>query len=112
MLLKKMALIPLNMMMMLIWFYGSRLLYWCMEGFVPIAFIIGSFVTVIGIWIVSNIFLIIRWRLPVIQSVMIIFMTILFMYVDPLLKPIYLKEINEHTMNLSFRILEYFKEWK
>lgn len=112
MLLKKVSLIPLNAVMVFIWFYWTRLLYWCMEGNVPSVFIVGGFLIVICLWLISNIVLIIRLELPRIQSVMIIISTVLFMYIDPLLKPVYLKEINEHTMFLSFKILEYFKDWK
>ncbi|OZB96190.1 hypothetical protein CJP46_09775 [Paenibacillus sp. XY044] len=108
---KRLALIPYNMLMLLIWMYGYRLLYWCMEGYVPAYLVIGSCLFLALVWICGNVFWIRRAHISWGSSVLIIGLTLLLMCVDPLLKPIYF-EINSKAMHHSFQILDYFKDWK
>ncbi|PQP85938.1 hypothetical protein CPT76_33200 [Paenibacillus sp. AR247] len=109
---KRLALVPYNMLMLLVWMYWYSLFYWCMEGYVPAYLIIGSCLFLALVWISGNIFWIRRAQLAWGSSVFIIGLTMVLMCFDPVLKPIYFEKINSKAMHQSFQILAYFRDWK
>ncbi|WP_166243034.1 hypothetical protein [Paenibacillus turpanensis] len=109
---KTLIFVPFNILMMLIWFYGSRLMYWCLEGYIPAALLIGGPVLVLTVWVLGNIWLIRKTRVSWTMAALIIAATLLLMNLDPWLKPIYLNVMNRHAMFQSFEILKFFRSWK
>ncbi|GIP43051.1 hypothetical protein J45TS6_15100 [Paenibacillus sp. J45TS6] len=103
-------LILFNTVMTLIGWYWLRLLYWVMEGSIPVWLILGSFLLVTGIWICGNILVIRNGRIRAIPSILIIVLTVLMVYYEPTLMPRYKEFVDEKTMSQSFILLEYFKK--
>lgn len=103
-------LILFNTAMTLIGWYWLRLLYWVMEGSIPVWLILGSFLLVTGIWICGNIILVRKGSTRVIPSMLIMVMTILSVYYEPVLMPKYKEFVDEKTMSQSFILLEHFNK--
>lgn len=96
--------------MTLIGSYWLRLLYWVMEGYIPVWLILGSFLLVTGAWICGNILMIRKGSTRVIPSMLIVVLTVLLVYYEPALMPRYKEFVDERTMSQSFILLEYFKK--
>lgn len=108
----KSVLVLYNIIILWVWLYYSRLLYWCMEGYVPIGLVSGSFLFLLLLWGAGNFFWIRRHNMSWKSSLGIILLTLLVMYFEPVLKPIVTKVFDNSAMHMSFRLLHYFQNRK